>query len=171
MAIPQKMVPRRLMQKANPPEYEKADMPIAADFKSTKDSPCLILHLKPTKQKEEGGERRMVSIPNTAVRVQFNGGAYRCVNYAIYEMLKKHKDFGKNSKAFGIDERDQTGFWRELGMIKTKEVTTVDVVSEVTDVKAISSAITKKKMEALAAKMQKAEEDKKPIDIKPLAIA
>jgi len=98
------------------------NMPIAATFMATEDSPHLKLIIKPVEEKADPTGKRSIRVDASGMRVTFRAGTYRTRNSDILAGLLAHRAFGQSSRGFTIDERDETGFWRATGHIETATV-------------------------------------------------
>jgi hypothetical protein len=131
------------------------DMPVAATFVSTEDSPHLKVLLKPVETKTDATGKREVRVLNTGMRALFKTCTYgdtvrvrfRTRSSAMLTALLAHRSFGQSSRGFNIDTRDETGFWRAAGCVEAIAVMTpvVKVLPKAikpTDVKKMVAAAT-----------------------------
>ena len=145
----------------------KEDMPIAATFVSTEDSPHLKILIKPVEEKADVTGRRSVRVDASGMRVSFRAGTYRTKSQAILAGLLSHKAFGVSSRGFSIDDRDETGFWRATGHI---EPVTVLVAKTKGSPKSVKGADVKNLVNMVKANLaERTEKDGTIIEVVPLA--
>jgi hypothetical protein len=135
------------------PKFTKSDLKKAATFISTPDAQYLKVVIKPMESKADPTGKREVSVPDSSVRVEFKSCRFRTFSSAIMMAMLKHRAFGKSTKGFSIDPKDPTGLWRELDVIKVKEVKTV--VSVPTPGSEDLENLSRQKVCAAAAKLDK----------------
>lgn len=101
----------------------KADLPVAAVFEhNDRGAECILLN-KEGKKDDNTGSWEWIEF--TGCTIKFKGGKFVTQNEKMVELIMTHKlwEDGK----IRMDKTDPTGFWRQLGAVKTESVQVVHV--------------------------------------------
>lgn len=102
-------------------DLTKVDMPVAATFIAQEIGLELWLVAKRGVLNPATG--MWDEEPGTALRVKFKGGHLPVENKRLLQILLSTEAYDNGN--FRPDPEDPTGFWRQLGMLETREVVTV----------------------------------------------
>ena len=104
-------------------KYQDEDMAISAIFES-KQKEMRVFIIAP--ETEEGPEKQTRKKQGTGLRVRFRSGYLPIKNKAVLKLLLNHKQFNAGGIGFKIQSRDDSGFWRAMGLIEPKPVLMVN---------------------------------------------
>jgi len=153
-----------------PKKFKDSDLKVAATFVSTEDAPHLKIILKPLEDVYDQVRKAYVSTSGTGLRIKFKAGSLRVTNSNILELLLQHAAFGSSSHGFNIDERDETGFWRELDMVKVQEVKTCVSVGKSADMASLTMKDVKERIGKMATRLEEKKEAVEPLQkLNPIA--
>lgn len=104
-----------------PKKYEKPDMPVGATFVCMKYLGVRIKLISPAEKFDESS-KQWVRVEDTGLQLHFQSGRKTVHNKAILKLLMEHTAYVNGT--ITIDETDPTGFWRQVGAVSTRKVTT-----------------------------------------------
>lgn len=150
------------------PRFKKKDMvingkPMSAVFQTRKKSPMYFLLDAETEKTSDGVKH---ALPGTGLKVRAQDFQMVVENWELFNILVNHKRFEDDAvNGFGPDPSDPGGFWRDMGVVKTKKVETYVAKPHYVD-KDERASLSKKNILAAMAKKYKDEERE---EAKPLA--